>query len=281
VTPVILYLIYGFQHGFFENETTGRFLPQLWLEPSYWRGWLRLLHDSVSFAGLIFGLLGLLAVQNKRFRYLLVGLWVGYVVYGLIFSFNISTHAYYQLPLIPIVGLSLGSLVPVIIDHLKQVNSNRLSHLMVYGILLSGVAFSVLLVLRGSNIETDFESEVQTAIEIGEEIDHNPNTLYLADAYGLPLIYHGELSGEFWPSVSDVEFTAYSGGLVQSVEERFTNNPIVDNPEYFVVTNFEEFARQPELEAYLNDNFPIIAETDDYIIYDLHTTNAITQNTGG
>ncbi|PJF39422.1 MAG: hypothetical protein CUN54_08750, partial [Phototrophicales bacterium] len=33
VTPVILYLIYGFQHGFFENETTGRFLPQLWLEP--------------------------------------------------------------------------------------------------------------------------------------------------------------------------------------------------------------------------------------------------------
>jgi hypothetical protein len=37
---------------------------------------------------------------------LLIGLWLGYLAFGLAFTMHISTHLYYSLPIVPIVALS-------------------------------------------------------------------------------------------------------------------------------------------------------------------------------
>jgi hypothetical protein len=43
----------------------------------------------------------------------------------------------------------------------------------------------------------------------------------------------------------------------------------VKGQDYFVVTLFGDFDAQPLLKAYLNDHYPIYAQGDGYLIFDL------------
>jgi hypothetical protein len=41
------------------------------------------------------------------------------------------------------------------------------------------------------------------------------------------------------------------------------------NKDYFLVTMFNQLEKQPELKEILNDNYPIYAQGDGFIIFDL------------
>ena len=43
-----------------------------------------------------------------RLRWLLISLWIGYLLYGLTLPFQMYTHSYYHIQLIPIVALGLA-----------------------------------------------------------------------------------------------------------------------------------------------------------------------------
>jgi hypothetical protein len=106
----------------------------------------------------------------------------------------------------------------------------------------------------------------ELAQAVGEMVGHSRNTVYLAHHYGTPLEYYGELSGSYWPrSVSDRD-RALGINRAQSVEERL--NALGFAPEYFIVTNFNEFNKHHgDLKEYLESNFQLIAESKEYIIY--------------
>jgi hypothetical protein len=271
--------------GFFisqrmRGEEGGRFLPQLWFMMDYWRGWLRLINTAVGFVAVVAGLLGIFAAPQRLYRSLLVGLWVGYLLFGIIFNYNIYTHLYYQLPLVPVVALSLASIGYALMQHLRAVNPSRWSQAAIYGILLVGIALSLLLVLRDEEDEAaiDYDAKVQAAVEIGEAIDHNVNTVFVAESYGLPLTYHGGLSGFPWPSLDEREAAALDGIEPRSVDEELVSNRYVPNPEFFIITDFEEFEQQPELKAYLDANYPVFAQKPDYLIYDLRNSQTGNSN---
>jgi hypothetical protein len=257
----------------------GRFLPQLWFMPDYWRGWLRLINTSVSFVAVVAALLGIFATLQRLYRSMLVGLWVGYILYGLIFNYNIYTHLYYQLPLVPVVALSVASIGHVLMQHLRQVNTARWSQAVVYGILLLGVGFSVLLVLRDEEPEIDYEAKVAAAAAIGEEINHSVNTVFVAESYGLPLTYYGDFAGIPWPSLDERAAAALGDVEPKTVEEELVSNRHVPSPEFFIVTDFEEFELQPELKEYLDTRYPVFAQTSEYLIYDLHGLQQASTNT--
>ncbi len=40
-------------------------------------------------------------------------------------------------------------------------------------------------------------------------------------------------------------------------------------PDFFIVTEFNEFEAQRDLKIFLNTTFPVIAQSEDYIIFDL------------
>jgi hypothetical protein len=62
-----------------------------------------------------------------------------------------------------------------------------------------------------------------------------------------------------------------SGERELSVNERLNN--LGFEPEYFVITDFNEFDnRHADLKAFLQENCALLAESDQYLIYDGHCT---------
>jgi hypothetical protein len=114
-----------------------------------------------------------------------------------------------------------------------------------------------------------WEQEVATREAIGAAVQHSTRTIYLAGDYGVPLEYHGILAGRAWPLESDLEFEGLTGRPALSAEQRFEQDFVADRPEYFVIQDFEELDRQPDLLSFLDTRFPVLEETDAYRIYDL------------
>jgi hypothetical protein len=199
----------------------------------------------------------------------MLGLWSGYIVYGLVFTYHIHTHVYYQLPFIPIVAISLGPLGALVLNHLIQVDSRWYWHMILGGVFLLAILLNIGLYLRERQELPDFGEEVRVAEEIGEAVAHSTRTLLLASHYGRPLQYHGRFSGEAWPTRGDMRAEKLIGESEVSIEDRFSSLRAELAPEYFVITDFQEFDAQTDLGGFLRANFPITVQTDDYIIFGL------------
>ena len=92
----------------------------------------------------------------------------------------------------------------------------------------------------------------------------------LASDYGLSLEYHGLLAAQPWPLLSDLEWERLAGLPSPDAKSRFATWFAHESPDYFVVQNLEEFDAQPDLKAFLGQNFRILAQTDRYLIFYLH-----------
>jgi hypothetical protein len=110
-----------------------------------------------------------------------------------------------------------------------------------------------------------FESQV-IAQEIGELVNHSTQVIYVAPYYGMPLQYHGELSGTYWPrSISDRDRVLGQHNS-QSVADRIKTLDF--SPEYYVITDFEQFnTYHTDLKEYLVSSCSLLARTDNYLIY--------------
>jgi hypothetical protein len=153
-------------------------------------------------------------------------------------------------------------------DRLKQLPT--LWRMAAWGILLLALILSIL-VARGRLINPDFERKVRIAEEIGERVNHSTKNLFLSSDYGRQLRYHGELAGYAWPLSSDFEFgrLAHGNRPEFNAEERFNAWFLRYSPEYFIVTDLREFEEQDDLRNFLTENFPIVVQNDDYLIFDL------------
>jgi hypothetical protein len=132
------------------------------------------------------------------------------------------------------------------------------------------VALALLVVdARARTSNLDWQDEVASRVAIGEAVEHSPRTIFLAGDYGVPLEFHGLLSGVAWPLAADAEWERLSGLPVQSPSERFESSFAAAEPEYFIVQDLEELAQQPDLEEFLYASFPVVRSTDEYLIFDL------------
>jgi hypothetical protein len=100
-------------------------------------------------------------------------------------------------------------------------------------------------------------------------VNHSSRTIFLAGDYGVPLEYHGLLSGSPWPLASDLEWERLAGVPALDAEARFLRWFAPRRPDYFIVQDLREFEQQPDLERFLTDHFPMVAKTPDYLIFKL------------
>jgi hypothetical protein len=114
-----------------------------------------------------------------------------------------------------------------------------------------------------------FAQAVRSAEAIGMRLGHSTRAVYLSGDYGLPLEYHGYLSGWPWPLKSDLEWERLAGVDGPTAEARFRASYAPHGPEYFVVLDLEELAAQEDLARFLGSRFPVLAREADYVIYDL------------
>jgi hypothetical protein len=275
-TPSLAFYLYRILvPGFAEWHRETSFVPSFLLEFRFWDGWLKRIRLAMGFTYFFGGLIGAFLSRERMARSLLLALWAGYFVMCISCSYKVSTHDYYHLPLVPIVALSLTQIVDALLARLDRSRSARP--------LRVGVAIAVVIGLflgAGTSVQArrrvgDFASDIALAQRIGTIVNHSTATLFLAPYYGRPLMYHGEISGDPWPYWYDVRDEALWNAVVPSAAERLDAMIARSGAEYFVVLDFEELARQPDLAQALAV-YPVISRGDDHLVLDLrgHETDS-------
>jgi 4-amino-4-deoxy-L-arabinose transferase-like glycosyltransferase len=222
--------------------------------------------DWLGFIGSLFGLTVIFAslagifLAPPRLRWLLIGLWIGYAAYGLTLPFQMYTHSYYHIQLIPILALGLAAVLnPILETVAAQSPARRVTFVAVILALVgyqSWVARSVL-------IAEDFRHEPAFWESVGESIPADANTIALTQDYGYRLMLWGWRKVTLWPLSTDL---AAARNAERDLAARF--DELTAGKEYFLVTAFNQLDKQPDLKKIL-DGYPIAEEGEGFVLYDL------------
>jgi hypothetical protein len=264
--PALMYLIYGiFIRGDLASQFKGRFVPALLLSPYNYLQWETKASMAAGGIFIMLGLLGFFFVKDRRLRIFLFGLWASYLLFGLFFDYHIATHDYYHLPFIPIVGLSLAPLGDWFCARLSEAVSQRWMRSAAYVILIYGL-FSVIWDVRNQMKAVDYRPQAAMWEQIGEQFEDGTRVIALTQDYGSRLQYWGWRTASTWPYVGDVGYANIRGGVF-SFDDLF--NQYSSKMRYFLITDFDEFDRQPELKERLVSSYPVSFQGDGYLIFDL------------
>jgi hypothetical protein len=260
------------------NETRMGFYWQIFfrahyfVESSFWLGWLNMMDRVVGLGAFVAGLIGAALAGKGLPRALLLGLWAGYFVFGFIFNYEIHTHDYYQLQLIPIVALSLAPLAVVVANALKSQVAEKSSEKFLIRALLvlaAVVALSSYLRSVGPLLNYADRDRVTIAEDVGRRVEHSSHVFFLSYADGEEVEYHGEVCGIPWPFESDLETARRMGFPLPTAAERYKTLAEQYSPQFFVVTQMEEYEKQPDLQDFLKKSFRLLVSNPRYLIFDL------------
>lgn len=265
ILPTAVFCSYGmFVGGFLKGQAGMSFFPSLYLSSAFWSGWLNQINSVVGYTAMIAALLGLLLFREGLPRAILVGLWIGYALFGLTFNYHIHTHDYYQLQVVPIVALSIAPICILVFGNLVRACPQWHWRLALVCVLL----FASLLCVPKVRwtLRNQDPRPVIVAQEVGAITHHSTRTIFLSWAYGKPLEYHGEISGENWPS-GEFRLEKLEGKRVWMAKERLDSLVTRFSPEYFIVTDLQEFESQQDLQRCLAGTFQVLEQNPDYLIF--------------
>ena len=121
---------------------------------------------------------------------MLIGLWGGYIAYGMTFSYHITTHDYYNLPIIPIVALSLSISIAILAEQLSQRNPSIFVRAVItLGILV--VTVTHMWYARVDLAQMDYRQDADYWWNLGEVLGHTNPAIGLTPDYGARLGYWG------------------------------------------------------------------------------------------
>jgi hypothetical protein len=266
VFPALLYHLYGlFIADFLQSQTNFRFFPELLTDPFHYLKWKDYIDKTLGIEFFLMGLLGSLLIKEKAFRVMMLSVFVGYFFYGLFFSYHIISHDYYQLPVLPAVAVGLAAIGKTLIDNF---NGRKGFALVILGSLMffwmSINFWDARMTLKHANFqdEPDFYASLGSKLKDYSLVSITPD-------YGYRLAYWGWKQSMNWLSVGDFNLRELAGNEIDQ-EQYFLQ--VIDHRDLFLVTDFNEFERQPAVKEILNVNFPIFEEGEGYLIYDLRTS---------
>lgn len=243
-------------------------LSHLLVEPSFYVRWLNLVQDLMGLTALLLALIGVLLSQPRN-RALLLGLWIGYVLYGLFVPYQMYTHSYYHEQLIPIIALSLAPVAELIFERLLL--QPRFWRFLFAGIALVAIFFPLWNSYTTMKSEDDRQEPAYWQ-QIASYLPTDGKILALTQDYGYRLMYYGWRKVILWPTRGEINLSSLRGSN-KNFEDYFAKR--IDGKNYFLITAFGQFNDQPDLKKVLSDQYPVVAEGDGYLIYDLaHPTSA-------
>ncbi len=256
--PGAAYTYYGLYIGhFLGQQFNNRFYPELWVQPFFYIRWFAKVDLVIGVVVLSLALFGWLLLSERGARRFLSVLWLAYLLFGFAFAHHISTHDYYSMPLIPIVALSLAPLADVVFPRVQaMLDTSRLGRVLAVAALffsLGSLPLKVTLDLHS----VDYRGQAAFWAQVGGVLEHQASIIALTTDYGYPLEYYGWQNAALWPLSGDI-------GNFSHVFSSLTRNK-----SYFLITDFDEYNRQPDLQKRLSQNYPVFAQGNGYIIYDL------------
>ncbi len=237
-------------------------LSHLLLEPDFYVRWFGLMQNLFGLTALLLSLVGVI-LAAPRFRILLLSLWAGYLLYGFFLPYQMYTHSYYHLQLIPIVALSLAPLAQIILNRLQQEG-------LVWKIAFAAIVAVGLLYTSWLSVTTlkaaDYRNEPDHWRQIAAVLPQDGGIVALTQEYGFPLMYYGQRKVSLWPNRGERTLSSLRGNS-KEFEDYFAKR--TGGRSYFLITAFNQYNDQPDLKQALEEGYPVLAQGDGYLIFDL------------
>lgn len=263
--PVLAYLLYGvLVVGSLGQQFQGRFFPEMLRELQYYLRWKNAV-GAVTGHELIFvaAILGLLFFVRKKELGFLLGIWFGYILFCLFFTYHITTHYYYHLPLIPLTAVQLAGLFEILIKYLKSRVVIPLTRIGLGVILLVGMGGGYYMLQND-----DYRNEAHFYKKVADFVGHESKVVALSQDYGNRIAYFGWIKPKPWKSGENIDQAPVLDSEMDQFEEYFRE--YTAGYDYFLITRISELHRQEQLDNFLNENFDILEEGGGYIIFDLN-----------
>ena len=120
VLPPGLYYGYGALYGSLaQDQMHLRFVPALLGSAFFWEGWWTQIQRVFGTPMFIAGAAGTMLLARGPYRTLLIGLWVGYALFAVAFTYHMATHDYYHLPYIALIAFGVAALFGVVEQWLR------------------------------------------------------------------------------------------------------------------------------------------------------------------
>jgi 4-amino-4-deoxy-L-arabinose transferase-like glycosyltransferase len=265
VLPAGIYMLYGMLKMGMSGQFALRFFPKMWIDPAFYFRWAWTVNWSIGWGVSLLAAFSVFLTDPKRERPLLIGLWVGYLLFGMTFPYHFFTHDYYQLPFIPVVAISIAPAFRVFFERFFERSPGFFPRLVLVGVALVGLTVQSYAAGR-QILDSDYRNEPSFWAEIGDKLGHGSGVIGLTQDYGYRLAYWGWQGSAAWFTSGDIGLR-YLAGQDVNVMENFTEDTA--GKRYFVVTMFGELDNQPVVKDLLYTHYPVFAQTDEYVIFDL------------
>ncbi len=272
IIPAIYYL---FQiGGTSENYLATWSLPylHLLLDPAFYIRWFHWLGGLFNPVVLVLAALSILFFRKAE-RWLVVGLWVGYLLFGLTLPSLITSHNYYSLPLAPIISLSLAGLGAFLLPKINA--SGRLWQLFFVGLILVSVGDAAIAARKTIN-GADYYAQAAYWSDVSQHLPDGRYVGLVAD-YSAPLDYYGWRSVNGYPFSYDLDMARMGGqefDFTAQAWEFFRS--YTDGYDYFLITELSELDAQPYLRQILFGYYPVVQQDETHIVFDLrHPLKAV------
>lgn len=237
-------------------------LLHMLLDPQTYLRWINLVQELVNPIALVLALVGILLSRGRN-RALLAGMWLGYIAYGFFLPYQMTSHSYYHLQLVPFVALSL---VPVA----QYITSWLIIRKKVWQILATGIVLALFIYSTWQALiplySQDYRNEPAYWQQIASYLPADGKIIALTQDYGYRLMYYGWRKVVLWPNRGEIKLSVLRGSS-KEFREFFTKR--IEGKSYFLITAFGQYQDQPLLQQMLVDNFPILAQNTGYLIFDL------------
>lgn len=237
-------------------------LSHLLLTPRFYLGWANLVQELLNPAAVVLAILGIFAARGRG-RALLIGLWLGYITYGLFLPYQMDTHSYYHIMLVWLVALSMTPVIAAGVHFLAR--RSPALRAAVAGVALALLVFSswqALVPLYGQ----DYRGEPAYWQEIASYLPQDGKIIALTQDYGYRLMYYGWRKVTLWPNRGEIKLSNLRGST-KEFDAFFAKR--TEGKRYFVITAFKQFDDQPVLKQTLDERYALIAQGQGYLIYDL------------
>jgi hypothetical protein len=265
VIPSLLYYVFslGARSGSFLSFWTVA-LSHLVLTSHFYAEWLGMLHGLFGLSNLFLAILGVFLAKRAA-RSLLAGAWLGYILYGLMFPYQMTTHEYYHIQVVLLVGLSLVLPADMLLRALAD--QKWIWRAAAFGLVVFAAGYC-LYSTRSVMYVSSSANEAIAWRRMGEALPKNGNIIALTSEYGNRLKYYGwrSLAGN-WPTTGDMNLSELAGNNKMDFASYFEQ--ATERMNYFLVTAFGELDAQPELKQMLTQHYPILMQGDGFVLYDL------------
>ncbi|MBE7433989.1 MAG: glycosyltransferase family 39 protein [Anaerolineales bacterium] len=260
VVPSLLYYVFlnqGRSTEYFFAWTVA--LVDLITSTDFYTKWLAFLGTLFGLTILFLGIAGAL-IAPSRMRWLLVSLWIGYLLYGLTLPFQMYTHSYYHVQLIPVIALGLAVALNPLTEYVTGISGvGRAGFIALVIAVIGYQAYAARSVLAAE----DFHHEPAFWNQVGEAFPADAKVIALTQDYGYRLMMYGWRKVDLWPLATEL-----SAERNPDKDTAAQFDELTAGKDYFLVTAFGQLDKQPGLKNIL-DTYLIAVQGDGYILYDL------------